>query len=580
MTDEQYWAQRMAELEEKWNKKCRQELEAELIAYYRQALEHIRKDVNDLYARFARDNELTYVEASQLLQGSEYRVWRMDIQDYLKQYRDTGSAEILRELNTLAMRSRITRLDKLYSETLVHLADLTKKTEDRVDRFLPTAYKDFYYYNLYNIGQKAGLQSAVTAVDDKQVLDILKTPWSDKNYSQRIWKNNAKLAQTIQQTIVQATHRGTSIDTLSRLVSRRMDVGVSDARRLVRTELNFSENRAAYDSIKDAGMKYYRFIATLDRRTSATCREHDGHVYELDEYSPGSTAPPLHPNCRSTISGSLYGPDKKKTGTRIARNDKGKTYYVPADMTYKEWEKLYVHKSMTIQEWNDTHKAGISKSILGSTYYKEIVMEAKNRGIAYNAVHPWKVQPDEQTIITRLAGGDRTGGSCSSLAFAYAGNMNGLDVLDFRGGDSQMLFAQNDIIAKVCHLKGVDAAITHVKKEIAGTIDLLNNLTVGKTYYLAVGKHAAIVRNTGNALQYLELQSGFQGYSNGWHDFGIYGSISETLKTRFGCRKTVGGDAMLIDIESLRDNIEFQDILGYINTDEAQQQKGSGGHVK
>ena len=342
MTDEQYWAQRMAELEEKWNKKCRQELEAELIAYYRQALEHIRKDVNDLYARFARDNELTYVEASQLLQGSEYRVWRMDIQDYLKQYRDTGSVEILRELNTLAMRSRITPLDKLYSETLVHLVDLTKKTEDRVDRFLPTAYKDFYYHNLYNIGQKAGLQSAVTAVDDKQVLDILKTPWSDKNYSQRIWKNNAKLAQTIQQTIVQATHRGTSIDTLSRLVSRRMDVGVSDARRLVRTELNFSENRAAYDSIKDAGMKYYRFSATLDRRTSATCREHDGHVYELDEYSPGSTAPPLHPNCRSTISGSLYGPGKKKTGTRIARDNNDKAYYVPADMTYREWYQQYV----------------------------------------------------------------------------------------------------------------------------------------------------------------------------------------------------------------------------------------------
>lgn len=96
-------------------------------------------------------------------------------------------------------------------------------------------------------------------------------------------------------------------------------------------------------------MKYYRFSATLDRRTSATCRNHDGHVYPIDEYQPGSTAPPLHPNCRSTIAGSLYGPDKKKTGTRIARNDKGKTYYVPADMTYKEWKSVYVDKTMTVQ---------------------------------------------------------------------------------------------------------------------------------------------------------------------------------------------------------------------------------------
>lgn len=122
-----------------------------------------------------------------------------------------------------------------------------------------------------------------------------------------------------------------------------MDVGISNARRLVRTELNYVENQSAMDSIKEAGMKYYRFSATLDRRTSATCREHDGHVYPIDEYQPGSTAPPLHPNCRSTIAGSLYGPGKKKTGTRIARNDKGKTYYVPADMTYEEWYQQYVN---------------------------------------------------------------------------------------------------------------------------------------------------------------------------------------------------------------------------------------------
>lgn len=30
---------------------------------------------------------------------------------------------------------------------------------------------------------------------------------------------------------------------------------------------------------------------------------------------------------------------RMKTGTRIARNDNGKTYYVPADMTYKEWQE-------------------------------------------------------------------------------------------------------------------------------------------------------------------------------------------------------------------------------------------------
>ncbi len=340
----------MTELEQAWNKKSKEEIEKLLADYYRQALTHIQKDINDLYTRFARDNELDYAEAVQLLQGSEYRTWRMDLEEYLAQYKSTGDKEILREMNTLAMRSRITRLDKLYSETLMHVADLTGKADEAMEKFLTDAYKDFYYQSIYQIGRKTGLRAPVSVVSDEQVERVLRTPWSGKNYSQRIWKDNAKLARTVQDVVVQSTHRGTSIDTLSRLVSKRMDTGLSNARRLVRTELNFSENQAALDGIKDAGMKYYRFSATLDRRTSTMCRDHDGKVYPIEEARPGSNMPPLHPNCRSTICGSLYGPGKKKTGTRIARHDDGSTYYVPADMTYADWRAVYVEKTVTFKE--------------------------------------------------------------------------------------------------------------------------------------------------------------------------------------------------------------------------------------
>ncbi|WP_278967247.1 hypothetical protein [Megasphaera elsdenii] len=70
-------------------------------------------------------------------------------------------------------------------------------------------------------------------------------------------------------------------------------------------ELNYVENQSAMDSIKEAGMKYYRFSATLDRRKSATCREHDGHVYPIDEYQPRlfiqTAALPLREACTGRI---------------------------------------------------------------------------------------------------------------------------------------------------------------------------------------------------------------------------------------------------------------------------------------
>ena len=294
-----------------------------------------------LYARFANDNGLDMVEAQRLLMGQEYRTWRMDIEDYVKEIQANGDNELLRELNTLAMRSRITRLDKLYADTLVEIGKLSKDVRAAMDKFLPSAYKDFYYHDLYDIGQKRGLIHPVSRVDAGALENVIRTPWSGKNYSARIWKNGEKLAETIQRTVTAGMHRGCSADELARYVEQRMNVGYSQAVRLVRTELNYVENRAIVDGIKESGMKYYRFVATLDRRTSATCRDHDGHIYPVDDYSPGTNAPPLHPRCRSTIVGSLKG-DGKPKGTRAARDESGKYIRVPASTSYAEWYRRYV----------------------------------------------------------------------------------------------------------------------------------------------------------------------------------------------------------------------------------------------
>ena len=303
------------------------------------------------------------VEAQRLLMGQEYRTWRMDIEDYVEEIQATGDNELLRELNTLAMRSRITRLDKLYADTLVEIGKLSKDVRAAMDKFLPSAYKDFYYHDLYDIGQKRGLIHPVSRVDAGALENVIRTPWSGKNYSARIWKNGEKLAETIQRTVTAGMHRGCSADELARYVEQRMNVGYSQAIRLVRTELNYVENRAIVDGIKESGMKYYRFVATLDRRTSATCRDHDGHIYPVDDYSPGTNAPPLHPHCRSTIVGSIKG-DGKPKGTRAARDESGKYIRVPADMSYVEWKKVYVDKKSMVG--NSEHLVDITGRFVSS----------------------------------------------------------------------------------------------------------------------------------------------------------------------------------------------------------------------
>lgn len=375
-TSEQYWKQRTEQLEREWNTKSQQEIERELKDYYRQSMEHIQKNVNDLYARFAKENGLDMVAAQRLLQGKEFRTWRMDMKEYLEQIEATGNPRLLRELNTLTMRSRISRLDKLYGETLVECAKLAEKTGRSFDRFLPSAYKDFYYRNLYGIAKQGALRNPVSAVDPQRLENVLRVPWSGKNYSQRIWNNNEDLAKAIQKVTVDAMHRGASVQDLSRMVAQKMSVGYNDAERLVRTELNYVENQASLDSIKDAGFEYYTFLATLDNRTSAQCREHDGLVFPVGEARPGTNMPPLHPRCRSTISAS-FGEGKDSKGRRIARNSEGRNIHVPADMNYADWKSVFVDKTQTMREWR-VNRAAAAKSASAASTAASVANLAKN----------------------------------------------------------------------------------------------------------------------------------------------------------------------------------------------------------
>lgn len=57
----------------------------------------------------------------------------------------------------------------------------------------------------------------------------------------------------------------------------------------------------------------------------------------------GSTAPPFHPWCRCTTA--PYYEDMVGIGKRFARDENGKTYTVPSDMTYAEWKQKFVDNS-------------------------------------------------------------------------------------------------------------------------------------------------------------------------------------------------------------------------------------------
>jgi SPP1 gp7 family putative phage head morphogenesis protein len=84
-------------------------------------------------------------------------------------------------------------------------------------------------------------------------------------------------------------------------IKNRFNVAAYQARRLVRTEINYVQNQATLEEYKDAGIERYEFGAFLDDRTSEICEEHNGHIYNVKDAKVGVNCPPMHPNCRSII---------------------------------------------------------------------------------------------------------------------------------------------------------------------------------------------------------------------------------------------------------------------------------------
>lgn len=138
---------------------------------------------------------------------------------------------------------------------------------------------------------------------------------------------------------MQSIIRGESPQKAISLLSKKMKTSRYNAGRLIMTESSAIYSASQKDCYKELDVEKYEFVATLDSSTSEICRDMDGKVFDMSDYKVGLTAPPLHCFCRSVTV--PYLPDED--GQRIARGEDGKNYYVPANMTYREWEKSFVY---------------------------------------------------------------------------------------------------------------------------------------------------------------------------------------------------------------------------------------------
>ena len=309
MNSKEYWEQR-AILKDKLLEKDISKVEKELLKLFKNSKKEVLNELKIIYSD---------------IESTEYQKYRID--------------SLLTSINN--------SLDNLYS-----------KSEKEITEGLKEIYKTMYQeanvdlkasFNTINenlieevarsnLGSKLNESRDIFALHnevlEKIVDDLIASNWSGLTLIERILEHKRKLSLTLKEELSKGLIRGDSLQDISRILSKKMDLSYSNALRIVRTEGCWVMNEATVNNYKDNGIKEYEFMAFLVKKTSQQCRELDGERCYIDEARAGLNLPPLHPNCRSCIipiteKVVIDKPKEKEVNTnKIPNNKEGIIKYI------------------------------------------------------------------------------------------------------------------------------------------------------------------------------------------------------------------------------------------------------------
>lgn len=342
-----YWQKRFSALENAQNQ-YGQNTFHQIEPAFDKAERQIQAQIEAWYARYASNNGITLAEARKQLSAAELKELQWDVQEYIKYGQENAmNQQWMKELENASARFHISRLEALKLRTQQSLEVAFGNELDSLDGMVKRLYQSGYYHTCFEVQKGFNIGWEIGQIDERKLQKVISKPWAadGKTFSDRVWQSKTtmvnELHQQMTRTIIQGKAPDEAIKSMTKYLQNKTKNAKYNAGRLVMTEQAFISSAAQKDAFNDLDVEEFEIVATLDSHTSDICREMDGKHFPMKDFQPGVTAPPFHVWCRSTTV-PYFDDEWGRSGERAARGEDGKTYYVPADMTYPEWEKAMV----------------------------------------------------------------------------------------------------------------------------------------------------------------------------------------------------------------------------------------------
>ena len=304
-----YWQKREQKARELYMAEEAQQ-QKELERIYQDMFRHAEDEINRFYGKYADAEGIDIAEAKRRVTQADIDAYEQLAKEYVekaeayrKRYGKNGgvafSERAKQEMRLYNATMKINRLEMLKARIGVHLVaginDIDQYYEDVItDR------------TRQEIERQAGILGETVSVADatKRANNIVNATFFNATYSERIWSHQDRLRSMISIELQRGLIAGVGSREMAQRIKREFDVSMSDAHRLMVTELRRVQTDVAMDSYKQSGVTRYVYMA-VNPRACPICQSLDGKDYPVEGAEIANEEhplPPMHPRCHCTTA--------------------------------------------------------------------------------------------------------------------------------------------------------------------------------------------------------------------------------------------------------------------------------------
>ena len=287
MNSAEYWRLR-EEKQRLKNIKDEKEYDKKIKEIYQRLMDEVQSESNNFYAKYAKDTGITMAEAKKRASNLDMEVYSRKAKKYVEEKNFSKQANKEMKLYNLTMK--VNRLELLKENIGLALVSGHDELEKYMDELLENRTLD-------EIQRQAGILGPTILDNADTVHSIVNASFHNATFSDRIWMHQDLLKYDLESLLATGLIQGKNPNELARLLRKRFNVKISDAQRLMRTELARVQIDAQQRSYEANGIDEYEYITCGIGDACDTCRALNGKVFPVKKMNAGDNAPPMHPNC-------------------------------------------------------------------------------------------------------------------------------------------------------------------------------------------------------------------------------------------------------------------------------------------